>query len=581
MNQKKNMKIIVIAIIIIILLIISSSLIYAYLATDFLKSDKQLFLKYISQALDSENGVLDSELTQYIQKKKNTPYTNNGNFHVNIDGSEEEKTKYTNNMDITFSGQNDATNSKIEQDISINYSDDVTLPFSFKKVGDTIGLKQSKYISKKYIAVNTNKLEDLNTNSSKSSIKGTTKSLGELEETLKVEFSKEEMENIKATYLEVLNQNLVDNNFSNVSENGKKGYKLSLNSQKLKNISIKILETLKSDQITLDKLNEYVTIKGNSSKITTNIIDEIIEEIENITEEFNVAIIVYQENGTISKLQIESEKINISVEKAKEDDELQYNISVDIINEGQKESTIYFNVKYNGLSTIQNVKEIYELGIEFYAGTNSASEKYSYRYNLENNVMFQDVSDIQEFLEEDTLNLNNLEEEQRNSIINAISQRLTAVNKMQMEELGLSENENPIINMIPTLYIYRTFSNGTMDETISEIEEAEIATFNSKFELYQGTNIGGGTVKGLLTVIANNNELNNDEDETETDDSTYEVAKKENVIKEINFNGEEYQVNKQTIALIKEEISTEDYFRVEFEKDENTGRIYRAVINKK
>lgn len=558
MNQKKNKKVIVIAIIVVILLIISSGFAYAYLATDFLKSDKQLFIKYISQALDSDNGIIENELTQYIEKKKNTPYANNGTFSVNIEGPEEEKVKHTNNMNVTFSGNVDAINSKIAQDISINYSNDVTLPFSFKKVNDTIGLKQTKYVSKKYITINTNKLEDLNTNSSMNSIKDTTKKLEELEEVVNIEFSKEEMENIKDAYLEVLNQNLVDNNFSNVNENGMKGYKLSLNSQEFKNISIELL---------------------NSGKIRFTSIDNIIKEIESITEDFNVVITVYQENGMICKLQTESEEINISIKKTKRENELQYNISVDTIKEGQKESTIYFNVKYNGLSTMQNVEENYELGIEFDLRNNATSETYSYQYNLENNIVFQETSDIEEFSEEDTINLNSLEAEQRNNIINAIEQRLVAVNKKQMEELGLSENQNPIINMIPTLYIYRTLSNGTMDETISEIEEAEIATFNSKFELYQGTNIGGGTIKGLLTVIANNNELNNDEDETNED--TYETTQKENLIKEINFNGEEYQVNKQTIALIKEEISTEDYFRVEFEKDENTGRVYRAVINKK
>ena len=41
------------------------------------------------------------------------------------------------------------------------------------------------------------------------------------------------------------------------------------------------------------------------------------------------------------------------------------------------------------------------------------------------------------------------------------------------------------------------------------------------------------------------------------------------------------EVNKQTIAVLKGEISTEDAFRVEFEKDENSGRIYRVVISKK
>ena len=54
-----------------------------------------------------------------------------------------------------------------------------------------------------------------------------------------------------------------------------------------------------------------------------------------------------------------------------------------------------------------------------------------------------------------------------------------------------------------------------------------------------------------------------------------------NEIKEINYNGEEYEASEQNITLIKGEIDTEKSYRVEFEKDQDTGLIYRAVINEK
>ena len=52
-------------------------------------------------------------------------------------------------------------------------------------------------------------------------------------------------------------------------------------------------------------------------------------------------------------------------------------------------------------------------------------------------------------------------------------------------------------------------------------------------------------------------------------------------VKEINYNGEEYEASEQNITLIKGEIDTEKSYRVEFEKDQDTGLIYRAVINEK
>ena len=38
---------------------------------------------------------------------------------------------------------------------------------------------------------------------------------------------------------------------------------------------------------------------------------------------------------------------------------------------------------------------------------------------------------------------------------------------------------------------------------------------------------------------------------------------------------------KRAFELIKEDIKTDSYYRVEFEKDQETGIIYRAVINPK
>ena len=53
------------------------------------------------------------------------------------------------------------------------------------------------------------------------------------------------------------------------------------------------------------------------------------------------------------------------------------------------------------------------------------------------------------------------------------------------------------------------------------------------------------------------------------------------LIKEINFKGEEYEASEQNIAFIKEDIDMEKNYRVEFEKDQDTGIIYRVVINEK
>lgn len=571
MKKHKSKKIIIILIIILIILIVCSGVAYAYFATDLFKTDKQIFIKYASQILDKEKGFLDSDLIQYINKKSTTPYTNSGNFSVNIEGPNEEKFKYTNDMNITFSGKVDNVNSNLEEEISINYSDNVKLPFTIKKMGDIVGILQSNYISKKYIVSSINKLTDINPSRTIADAEEyATENINKVGKLTDAKFL-EEIKQVQDEYSNVFVENLPDNIFSKINENGIKAYKIDSDTQVLKNAVIKVLEKLKNDKNTLDKINEYLEIKKNSNKITTESIENSITRFNNINDNTNFSIIIYPEKGMVSKIQINTENVNISIEKTKDVDNLQYQILIDILEEEQKEGTISFSANYKGLSNLNNISENYKIGLGFEVDSESDVLNYSYSYNFDNEIVFQDTINFENFVKEKSFYLDDLSDEQKEKLLKSITERLTAVNKKQMDKLGISESENPLINMIPTLGISKISNDGLEAQTMKEIEEAEIATFNSRLELYQGTNVSGATVKGLLTVVANtNNSEESDEEE-----------KKENLIKEINFNGNEYQVNKQTLALIKEEIATQDYFRVEFEKYEDTGKIYRVVINRK
>ena len=160
--------------------------------------------------------------------------------------------------------------------------------------------------------------------------------------------------------------------------------------------------------------------------------------------------------------------------------------------------------------------------------------------------------------------LSNYENEQVENLKTAILERMVEVNKQQMEKLGLTEDQNPLQYALPISELLTSQYN-SFDQMSSSMNEAEAETFNSKFEMYESSNLKGPTVKGLLSTIENNN---NKEDA-------------DNKIEEINFNGQEYEPTEQNITLIKSEIELEAEYRVEFEKNENTGIIYRAVINKK
>jgi len=555
MNQKKNGKIIIILIILTIVLMLLAGVAYAYFATDIFRSDKELFFKYITQMGDKEQGFISSELIQYFEKKNNTLYENDGSFNANITTENgQEQFENVNNFDITFSGQVDTVNSKSKQDISLNYSDEVNFPISYKQIGETIGL-QTKYVSSKYIAIETDELNNLGSQSDVSvgSIVNVEDSIGKIKN---VEFTEEEKQHIKETYTSFINTQLQDSNFAQVQDGDTKGYKLSLNGEEIKNLIKGLLETLKNDQITLNKINEYIQTQEMLSEITQNDIDNFIKDIDNNSDLVNekLEITVYTENKQTNKIEISTSEAKITIQKIQTGNDLQYGISIDIYNNDET-LTMYLNAKYTGLQSMQSISENYELGI-------SMPETIQYKYNFNNNINFIQNNDIGDFTEEDAMILNNYEQEQVANFMQSVFDRITQVNKMHMEQLGLEENENPIQYLIPNLLIF-TSPTDIINQG-QEIDEMEIASYNSKFELYESTNSKGVTVKGLLTVIDSSNESN-----------------EEFKIEEINFNGEEYEVTEQNITLIKSEINTEENYRVEFEREQNTGRIYRAVINSK
>ncbi len=565
MNQKKNTKILLILIIIIVIIILAGVGILVF-ATDIFKSDKEMFFKYMADIGDSKKGFIDDGLKQYFEKKNNTPYNDEGEFSVNISSdNEQKKFENVNNFNISFSGQVDTANSKAAQNISLNYSNDVKFPINYKQIENKIGL-QTKYVGSKFVAIETEKLnkfsEDLD------DVESYGEMVDKLQKMGKVELTEDEKSHIKDTYITVINQQLEKDKFSKVKESDMSGYKLSLTGTDLQNVLVKLLETLKNDQTTVDKLNEYLKIQKNSAKITASQIDDAIKSIKDDTDfsDKNFEIAVYQKNRDVCKLVIETTEGTIAIEKKIEGN--QQNIVVSYEMKEDKKSKISFSANFENLESLQNIKENYELIMslpevaESSTTTDVDSEVVEYKFS--NDVNFTDSATVEGFSSDNSLILTDYDSDQVSNFLNAVVERISEVNEQQMGQLGLEASENPIVNMIPSIGLYLGNMN-VLNQVNSNMSEAEINNFNQKFEAYESTNLKGVTVKGLLSTIS----LNNQSEETS------------NEIKEINYNGEEYEASEQNITLIKGEIDTEKSYRVEFEKDQDTGLIYRAVINEK
>lgn len=563
MNQKKNKGLkIAIIIISIIILILIATIVSIYFLTDVFRSNKESFFKYTSQLISQEDGFIDDTLKQYLEKKQNTPYEDNGSvdFDISIpDMGQDNET--LNNFNISFSGKTDNTNIKNEQNIILNYSNDVNFPLYYKKVNDVQGI-QTDRIGSKYIAIRDGEeiqaLEDFNLE------------LNGLEETStlynSIKNSDINLQNLKTTYFDNIFGQIQDDKFSKISEENTTGYKLTLSGDNLKNVLIQILENLKGDEETLNKLNELLGVEQSASKIRSTNIDSLINDVTNNQDTGNLEITVYKSNGKVSKIDIQHENLKLLIEKEKQENVLTYNANIEVLQNSEQIFSTSVVARYTGIES-NNVTESYEISM----GTNysnqdeteqvTSNQDVEYKYTINNTVQFTGNSDIQDFSTENAIILNDQEEEYVSNLMGAIEQRLQAVNQEQMEQIGIISEQNPLNYIMPSIIVEKLTGNTTGNN----ISEEEIATFNDKFYLYEGTSQKGVTVRGLMSIIQTNNES-----------ATSDNRK----IKEIHFDGEEYEATDQNITLIKDSIEPETLYRVEFELDANSGLIYRTVINK-
>ena len=587
MNQKKNKGLkIAIIIVLVVILILIGVIAFLYFSTDIFKRNKEAFFKYTAQLVEQEDGFVDNTLKQYLEKKKNTPYENNGSIDFDISIPEMgQDNEALNNFNISFTGKTDNTNSKKEQNISLNYSDDVKFPFYYRKVGDVQGI-QTDNVGSKYIAKRDGEeipsLEDMEIN-----ITG-------LEEISTIynnmQISNEDIQNFKTTYFDNIFSQIQDDKFSKISEQNSTGYKLTLEEDNLKDILTNVLETLKNDESTLDKLNQLLGLEQSASKIRNTDLDSLINDITNNSKIGTLEVTVYNTNGKLIKIDVKHENLVLTIEKSKQENELTYNANIEILQDSKQIFNTNIVAKYTGIQG-ENVIENYEitLGGNYSNNTNSNlneqssessnedleqssdeepsnennnSENIEYKYTINNTIQFVQGTDIQDFSTENAIILNDEDEEYVENLMKAVDERLILVNEEQMQQIGISGNQNPLIYSTPItlveLMIYNQASFAVQNSSM------QVTEFNNKFTIYEGTSQKGVTVRGLLSTIKLNNEEEN---------RNYEI-------KEIHFDGEEYEATDQNITLIKDTLEPETLYRVEFESDADTGLIYRVVINK-
>ena len=541
--MRSGKKLIISIIVILILLLISGGVFaYVYITTDIFKSDRQLFVEYLAQII-SEDGFIEKEVQDFNQKKLQNPYENSGVITVKIQYPKEfvepEIAEKVNDLSIKFSGKTDVENQNIEQNIEVDYGNNIIFPLSYRQYNNKFGLQFEK-LSKQYISVRNENLKELAEKLGAEEVSGIPDTLEISELNQGIQFSEEEKNQLIQIYGNVLLNELGNERFSTQKVENGESYTLELNNEQIKQLIIKILEVTKQNTLILDKINEIILEQNpEAEKIDISIIDDIIKNLNNekksnsltniidkaediieggnskdIADIPNLKLTLVQNNKKLKQIIIESGQSKIMIIKSNLDGKLSYSINCEVTQNAEigsmfQEKTseteqvkLYFDIQYTGLQDLNNVQENYEIGYNF----TTDGESMNGEYKFTNTIQFKDSISIQKLDENNAVFLNDHTKEQVSNFISQVGTKLGEINKKQMESLGLKEDENPLLYSNPIVMSgYMVFKEAS--ETIEKIDlsEAEKQAFNDRFRMYEGEKRRGSEINVLIKTTQTNN----------------------------------------------------------------------------
>lgn len=539
MRRSVNKILIIILIVIGILSVTGGVFAYLYLGTDMLRTGQELFAKYLTQNFEELRDTINfAEFSQIEEKLEQSKY------EENITISYTEKNAVAPLGKITIDTQNDAVSKKYYGIISLEGEEgQEPLEIEYMKENALYALRFTNAV-KQFISIENNDLKEFarNLGLDEETIEFIPDkiSFDEISDIEKIKFTEEESNAEIQKYSELLYNSIGKEKYTKsknsvITVNGKTittdAYILKLNEKDIENILIKVMETLKQDEIILAKLqliDDFVqkydesaeSIKDSFVDYLQNLLDEAKQaETEEIVqtetseeeEQEEIIITVYEEKGKTVRIKLEKglEHIIVDTTEAEGQKKIDFNYTsmdeyntqttkgISLIKEDNKlkmevknidgEEQQYFETEF---SFVQNGNNItIEVVMSDDEGQTTCTRSINILEEIEYDVTLSNSNNIV---------LNNLSVEQIETIFTLLGEKLETEYVEKMETL-----------LAPMLLA--TDIQNSMDGLEQGMSEAEQAAFNSRFEVYTGENVKSAEVNALLSTVLQHNisEANN------------------------------------------------------------------------
>lgn len=616
MPRKKRIALaIAIPSIIVIIIIITGILLY--LNTDMFKSNKTLFFKYLGKNSENIKEIEEIfESTEYEKNLQNNKYTDDINIKVNytnnLQTTSEDNSNTINNVKLLIKGEEDKNNKysykdfKLEKDKNIvtntenqsssensnesNNKEQNIMEVEYIKNDNNYGIRFSD-LFKQYLLVENNNLKDLfrKIGYSEQELENVPDSIEINDITLSdIKFTEDEIKQLSEEYSEIINKKVSKEKFEKKSKqvitiNEKNittnAYILKLTNEELNNLYVDLLESLKQDEIILNKLesiqNKIDAININSSE-NKNLKESFAEEIDLQIEKINknnignqeTKIIVYENSGKTIRTAIQGKDYEMNFDYINTQDEKNIGLTV------KKDEIETYNIKFkkdkDGINLdIYLNDETNPIKISLEQNKNESDKKFSNNINLKyenaNSKLEvsaeQEINIVDNFENKNTLNdqnsilLNGLEEEQLQAVLNQVSEEVQQKINSISEEVKIDD----IQEILEALGIV----NKQQNIEAGGITETEKNRFNSKFEILKGEDLDNENVLKVVEAVKDN--IINAQVDTD-----------EEIKIEISRNESNQDIEKSLEEYIKKE--KDKKYDIKIEYDEDTGLVKYIIM---
>lgn len=607
MPRKKRIALaIAIPSIIVIIIIITGILLY--LNTDMFKSNKTLFFKYFGKNSENIKEIEEIfESTEYEKNLQNNKYTDDINIKVNytnnLQTTSEDNSNTINKVKLLIKGEEDKNNKysykdfKLEKDKNIatntenqsssensnesNNKEQNIMEVEYIKNDNNYGIRFSD-LFKQYLLVENNNLKDLfrKIGYSEQELENVQDSIEINDITLSdIKFTEDEIKQLSEKYSEIINKKVSKEKFEknskqvitinekNITTNA---YILKLTNEELNNLYVDLLESLKQDEIILNKIesiqNKINSININSSE-SKDLKESFAEEIDLQIEKINktnignqeTKIIVYENSGKTIRTAIQGKDYEINFDYINTQDEKNIELIV------KKDEIETYNIKLkkdkDGIKLdIYSNDETNPIKISLEQNKNESDKKCSNNINLKyenaNSKLEvsaeQEINIVDNFENENTLNdqnsilLNGLEKEQLQAVLNQVSEEVQQKINSISEEVKI----NDIQEILEELGII----NKQQNIEAGGITETEKNRFNSKFEILKGEELDNENVLKVVEAVKDNI-------------INAQVDTNEEIKIEISRNESNQDIEKSLEEYIKKEKDKKYDIKIEYDED--------------